>query len=135
MAYLKTKEITKYFYFYKELEPKELPKYVTDYIDEDEKILCAYKTRRDKGVFTDKKILLFDVKGLSLTSKQIHTIPYNSVSSLAIMFDLTRAALYFYLDSGYPLVLKFRNMKADDKTKLRELYSRISKIIRTNKKN
>ena len=90
-------------------------------------------TRRDKGVFTDKKILLFDVKGLSLTAKQIHTIPYNSVSSLAVLFDLSRAALYFYLDSGYPLVLKFRNMKAEDKVKLRELYSDISKIIRKKK--
>ena len=133
MAYLKTKEITKYFYFYKQLDIKELPKYVTDYVDEDEKVLCAYATRRDKGVFTDKKILLFDVKGLSLTSKQIHTIPYNSMSSLSILFDLSRAELIFYLDSGYPLVLKFRNMKADDKSQLRELYSKISKIIRTKK--
>ncbi len=134
MAYLKTKEITKYFHFYKELDVKELPKYVTDYIDEDETALCAYATRRDKGVFTDKKILLFDVKGLSLTSKQIHTIPYNSVSSLAILFDLSRAELIFYLDSGYPLVLKFRNMKAEDKGKLRELYSKISTTIRNKNK-
>lgn len=133
MAYMKTKEITKYFYFYKELDIKELPKYVTDYIDSDEKILCAYATRRDKGVFTDKKILLFDVKGLSLTSKQIHTIPYNSVSSLSVMFDLSRAELIFYLDSGYPLVLKFRNMNGEAKGKLRILYSEISKIIRTKK--
>ena len=133
MAYMKTKEITKYFYFYKELDIKELPKYVTDYIDSDEKILCAYATRRDKGVFTDKKILLFDVKGLSLTSKQIHTIPYNSVSSLAVMFDLSRAELIFYLDSGYPLVLKFRNMNGEAKSKLRVLYSEISKIIRNKK--
>ena len=133
MAYMKTKEITKYFYFYKQLDIKELPKYVTDYIDSDEKTLCAYATRRDKGVFTDKKILLFDVKGLSLTSKQIHTIPYNSVSSLAVLFDLSRAELIFYVDSGYPLVLKFRNMKADDKSQLRNLYSEISKIIRNKK--
>jgi hypothetical protein len=133
MAYMKTKEITKYFYFYKELDIKELPKYVTDYIDSDEKILCAYATRRDKGVFTDKKILLFDVKGLSLTSKQIHTIPYNSVSSLSVMFDLSRAELIFYLDSGYPLVLKFRIMNGEAKGKLRILYSEISKIIRTKK--
>lgn len=131
MAYLKYKEITKYFYFYKELDINTLPKYVTDYIDSDETILCAYATRRDKGVFTNKKILLFDVKGLSLTAKQIHTIPYTSISSLAVLFDALRASLVFYLDSGYPLVLKFRNMKNEDKSKLRELYSKISKIIRT----
>ncbi len=132
MAYMKTKEITKYFYFYKELDIKELPKYVTDYIDSDEKIIAAYATRRDKGVFTDKKILLFDVKGLSIT-KQIHTIPYNSMSSSAILYELTRAALIFYLDSGHPLVLKFRNMNGEAKGKLRVLYSEISKIIRNKK--
>ena len=130
---MKTKEITKYFYFYKELPVEDLPKYVTDYIDDDEKIFCAYATRRDKGVFTDKKILLFDVKGLSLTSKQIHTIPYSSMSSSAILYELTRAALIFYLDSGHPLVLKFRNMNGEAKGKLRVLYSKISKIIRNKK--
>ena len=135
MAYLKYKEITKYFYFYKELEVKTLAKYVLDYIDDDEKILKAYATRRDKGVFTDKKIVLFDVRGVSLTSKQIHTIPYSSISSLAILYDLSRTQLIFYLDSGYPLVLKFRNMKANDKAELRMLYSKISKIIRNSKKN
>ena len=133
MAYLKYKEITKYFYFYKEIDLDTLPKYVLDYVDSDEKIIGAYATSRDRGLFTDKKILLFDVRGMSLTSKQIHTIPYNSISSLSVLFDVRRASLIFYLDSGYPLVLKFRNMKSEDKTKLRELYSKISKIIRTNK--
>src|SRR5574344_2408184 len=105
MAYLKYKEITKYFYFYKELTEEDLPKYVKDYIDSDEKILGCYATKRDRGVFTDKKILLFDVTPFSRT-KQIHTVPYKSISTIAILFNGSGGSLIIYLDSGYPLNLK-----------------------------
>lgn len=128
MAYLKYKEITKYFYFYKRLDIDSLPKYTTDYLEKGESILAAFATRRDKGIFTDKKIILFDVKGLS-TTKQIHTIPYKSISTIAILFRNYNAEILAYIDSGYPLNLKFTNLKAEDKTYLRQLYSRISEKI------
>ena len=48
MAYIKYKELTKYFNFNKIIEIDDLPEYVTDYIYSDEKILEAYKTSRDK---------------------------------------------------------------------------------------
>lgn len=133
MAYLKYKEITKYFYFYKEIDKENLPKYVKDYIDADETILAAYATRRDKGIFTDKKILLFDVKGLS-PAKQIHTVPYKSISTLAVLFNLSRASLIIYLDSGYPLELKFRSLSPQDKTNLRILYTKMSICVRKSSK-
>ena len=61
MAYIKYKELTKYFNFNKIIEIDDLPEYVTDYIYSDEKILEAYKTSRDKAVFTNKRMILFDV--------------------------------------------------------------------------
>ena len=127
MAYLKYKEITKYFYFYKKLDNEHLSKYVLDYVDKDENILSVYATKRDKGVFTDKKILLFDVTPFSKT-KQIHIIPLKSISTIAILFK--GGALVIYLDSGYPLNLKFRNLKPEEKTNLRLIYSKISSIIK-----
>jgi|SRR5574344_1550383 hypothetical protein len=129
MAYIKYKEITKYFYFYQELDKNSLPKYVTDYIDSDEKVLAAYATSRDKAVFTDHKMILFDKKPFSL-EKQIHTIPYVSISTISVMFDGGNGAILCYLDSGYPLNLKFREMNAEDKTKLRKLYTKISTAVR-----
>ena len=38
MAYVKYKELTKYFNFNKEIEIKELPKYVLDYVNDNENI-------------------------------------------------------------------------------------------------
>ncbi len=128
MAYIKYKEITKYFYFYKELSKDDLPKYVTDYISPKEEIFACYSTRCDRGVFTDKKILLFDVKPFS-GQKQIHTVPLTSVSTIAVLFNGSDGELIIYLDSGYPLNLKFRQLSAEDKTKLRLLYTKISDII------
>ena len=50
MAYIKYKEITKYFNFSRVLDKTKLPWYVYDYIFEEETILAAYKTTTDHGV-------------------------------------------------------------------------------------
>lgn len=126
MAYIKYKEITKYFYFYKSIDIKELPKYVTDYLENAEVIISAYATKRDKGIFTNKKIILFDV---NLGTKQIHTIPYKSISTIAVLFKKSSGSILGFTDSGYPIDLKFINLSPDDKTKLRTLYSQISEKV------
>ena len=56
MAYVKYKELTKYFNFNKEIPIDDLPKYVLDYVSDTENIFKAYKTIRDKAVFTDNGI-------------------------------------------------------------------------------
>ena len=75
MSYIKYKEIVKYFHFSKNLDLKELPWYSLDYVFEDETVLVAYKTKRDHGVFTDKKIILFDNTNMFNLKKQITIIP------------------------------------------------------------
>ena len=129
MAYIKYKEITKYFNFSASIDKKSLPKYVKDYVFDDEMILVAYKTKTDHGIFTTKKIVLFDNYSLFGTKKQIYVIPYSSISSCSVIFHLKSAELSCFLDSGYPLRLKFINMKGIDKLRLRLLYSILLKII------
>lgn len=140
MAYLKYKEVTKYFNFSEVVSIERLPNYVTDYVFEGEEILCGYKTSNDFGIFTTKKIVLFD-KGSSMgLYKQIFTIPYNSISTLSIIFKINGVELSIFLDSGYPLRLKFISMKNEtdelqniNKKRLRLVYSIISKIINNQK--
>ena len=107
------------------VDKKDLPAYVRQYIKK-EQVLTTYKTSRDYGVFTDKKIVLFDNKGMS---KQIFTIPYKSISNQSIIFNEDSAELDLLMDSGYPVILKFINMKGEDKLRLRILYICIDKII------
>lgn len=133
MAYIKYKEITKYFNFSKVLDKTKLPWYVYDYVFEEEKILAAYKTSTDHGVFTTHKIVLYDNYSLFGAKKHIYTIPYKTISTASIIFYPGRAEISLYLDSGYPVRLKFVNLVSLDKKRLRLLYTVMIKYI-TNQK-
>ena len=126
MAYIKYKELTKYFNFNKRLDIKELPQYVLDYVDSDETVWDSYRTSRDKSIFTNKRMILFDVVPFS-GKKRIHILPYKSISTAAIEFDINRAAILVSYDSGYQLRLNFVGMNAEDKSNIRKLYSNIMK--------
>lgn len=128
MAYVKYKELTKYFNFNEEINIDNLPKYVLDYVDKTEKIYKAYKTFRDKSVFTDKRMILFDVN-ITGTSKKIHIIPYKSISSGAILFHLNKASIFLSFNSGYQIRLNFVHLTAKDKTELRKLYNKIMETV------
>lgn len=129
MAYIKYKEITKYFYFSKSLSKENLPKYIFDYIFDDEIILASYKTLRDHGIFTDRKIVLFDSKVALDNSKEIFTIPYETISTVSVAFRSNSADMSLFLLSGYPLRIKFVKMSDSDKLRLRILYNVIQQII------
>ena len=122
MAYIKYKELTKYFNFSKEIDAKELPGYVTAYLDDKEKIFKAYKTLRDRAMFTDERMILFDVDPF-VGSKKIHIIPYKSISSGAILFKRNSGAILLSFDSGYQMKLNFIKLNPQAKTELRKLFS------------
>ena len=122
MAYIKYKELTKYFNFNKKIDAKEIPTYVTDYMKPSEEVIQVYKTSRDKGLFTNERMILFDVNPLD-GSKKIHIIPYSSISSGAVLFKHTSGAILLSFDSGYQLKLNFVRLDANGKTELRKLFS------------
>lgn len=129
MAYVKFKEVTKNFDFSRAFRREELPGYIKHYVPEDENLLVAYKTSRDHGVFTDKKMVLFDHVNVRESYKQIYTIPYTSISMLSITFGDRSAELNFYLECGMPLKLRFIDMEPRDKVRLRLLYTCINRVV------
>ena len=126
MAYIKYKELTKYFNFNKRLEIENLPKYVLDYVDNNEKVIAAYRTSRDKSIFTDRRMILFDVTPFTKKKKD-HILPYKSIDTAANEYNIGAAALLISFTSGYQLRLNFVKMSAADKSELRILFSRIMK--------
>ena len=60
MAYIKFKELSKYFDFKEEIAIDKLPDYAKEYVSSKETILGSYKNSKDYAVFTDKKMILFD---------------------------------------------------------------------------
>lgn len=122
MAYIKYKELTQYFNFNKKLDVDQLPNYVTDYLKGDEAVNAAYATARDKCVFTDRKLILFDVRGVFGKTKRIHFFPYKSISSSAIEYHETRVSIMMSMDSGYQVRINFVNLTPEGKSDIRKVY-------------
>ena len=128
MAYIKFKELTKYFDFKREVNIDELPEYTIEYVDEEEKIVMAYKNAKDFVLFTDKRLILFDRDALSLYYKKIHIIPYKSISTSAINFKPGKVELLLSLDSSYQVHLNFVDMHHDKKENIKKVYKMIMKV-------
>lgn len=122
MAYIKFKELTKYFDFKMEILPKNLPNYVIEYLHSDEEMILGYKNNRDYILFTTERMYLFDRDIAGMYYKKIHIIPYRSISSGAINFKPGKAELLFSLDSGYQMHINFTNMDHDKKENLKQIY-------------
>lgn len=122
MAYIKFKELTKYFDFKTEVLENDLEEYAKEYISSKEKFVFAYKNVKDYIVFTNKRLLLFDRDTLAVYYKKIHIIPYNSISTSAINFKPGKVELLFSLDSGYQLHLNFVDMNHDKKENIKQVY-------------
>lgn len=127
MAYIKFKELAKYFDFKTEVTEDKLPEYAKEYVDEKEKIILGYKNMKDYIVFTDKKMILFDRDTMAIYYKKIHIIPYVSVSTSAINFKPGKVELLFSLDSGYQLHINFIDMNHDKKENIKAIYKEIMK--------
>ena len=122
MAYIKFKELTKYFDFKDEILEENLPDYTKEYVESNEHIVMGYKNSKDYVVFTDKKMILFDRDTLAVYYKKIHIIPYMSISTSAINFKPGKVEILFSLDSGYQLHINFIDMNHDKKENIKKVY-------------
>lgn len=130
MAYMKFKELTKYFDFKTEvLDIEMLPDYVKEYVMDSETILLGYKNNRDYVLFTNKKMLLFDRDPLTLHYKKVHVVPYKSISSSAINYLSNKVELLYSLDSGYQLHINFIGMNHDKKENLKRVYKTMMEFM------
>lgn len=122
MAYIKFKELTKYFDFKDEGLFESLPDYTKEYLDGKEQFVLAYKNSKDYIIFTDKRLFLFDRDPLAMYYKKIRIIPYKSISTSAINFKPGKIELLFSLDSGYQLHINFIEMNHEKKEKVKLAY-------------
>ena len=128
MAYIKFKELTKYFDLKKEEKEDDLPEYAKEYVTDKEKIILSYKNNKDYAVFTNKRIILFDRDALSVYYKKIHIIPYVSISTSAINFKPGKVELLLSLDSGYQVHLNFVDMNHEKKENIKKIYKEMMNI-------
>ena len=75
-----------------EIDPVELEKDFGGVIFENETIEAAFKIFRDKWIFTNKRLIMLDVQGLTGSKKEYHSLPYKSITHFLVettgSFDL-----------------------------------------------
>jgi hypothetical protein len=67
-----------------EIDSAALNKEFNDIICEGEEIECGFKVLRDKWVFTNKRLIMVDVQGITGKKKEYHSIPYRSITHFAV---------------------------------------------------
>jgi len=67
-----------------EVDPKELENEFSNILFETEKIESAFKIFRDKWVFTNKRLIMQDVQGMTGKKKEYHSVPYKSVTHFLV---------------------------------------------------
>lgn len=72
----------------------DIPKDVEDILAPNEVAVAAYRTIRDNAVFTNKRLIVRDVQGLTGKKVEIYSIPYSSINmwsteTTGLLFDLS----------------------------------------------
>ena len=72
----------------------DIPKDVEDILAPNEVAISAYRTIRDNAIFTNKRLIVRDVQGLTGKKVEIYSIPYSSINmwsteTTGLLFDLS----------------------------------------------
>ncbi|WP_455538939.1 PH domain-containing protein [Terrisporobacter sp.] len=85
----------------------EIPKDIVDILAPGEVAVASYKTLRDSATFTDKRIIVKDVQGLTGKKVEMYSIPYSSIN----MWSTETAGLLFDLSAEVQLWTRQGNIK------------------------
>ena len=67
-----------------EVDPKELENEFSDVLSDQENIEAAFKIFRDKWIFTNKRLIMQDVQGMTGKKKEYHSVPYKSITHFLV---------------------------------------------------
>jgi len=104
MAFVRFRPISTTFRFYSILKNDKL---ISEFVHPQEKVVMAFKSRRDIGVFTDKRIILIDYKGINGPRKSVYAIEYSNVSSYVLNIHTFSSSIDFVTKSSHELRMRF----------------------------
>ncbi len=111
----------------KEMDIKEVRLEVGKLLVEDEKIMCAFKTIRDQVIFTNNRIFVVNVKGVTGKKIAYFSYPYSKIQYYGIetagVLDIDSELLITF-SNGHILQFDFKS-----NVDIRMLNSLISKYV------
>ena len=85
----------------------KIPEGIVDLLAPGEVAVVSYRTLRDSATFTDKRIIIRDVQGLTGKKVEIYSIPYSSIN----MWSTETAGMLFDLSAEVELWTRAGNIK------------------------
>ena len=82
--------------------PCPIPNDVNEILVDGETPVCAYKTIRDAAIFTNKRLIVRDVQGLTGKKVEIYTLPYSSI----VMYSTENAGSFLDFNAEVDLWTK-----------------------------
>ena len=67
-----------------EVNLSEIEKEFPEILCDAEVLESAYQVFRDKWVFTNKRLIMLDVQGVSGSKREYHSIPYGSITQFSV---------------------------------------------------
>ncbi|MDD3048519.1 MAG: PH domain-containing protein [Bacilli bacterium] len=132
MAFIKFKPIGSKENFYQTLSNDEIKANLDKILEPREDIIIGFKSFRDMGVFTNKRIILVNKKGVRGFCQSVLSIKYDSISSYCLNVHSVDSSIELIFDSGYQMILNFlKPIPLDD---MYLVYRYISDYV-LNKKN
>lgn len=82
----------------------KIPEDIVDVLAPGEVAVAAYRTLRDSATFTDKRMIIRDVQGITGKKVEIYSIPYSTINmwsteTAGLLFDLS-AEVEFWTRAG-----------------------------------
>ena len=67
-----------------EVNINELKNEFGDILIPEEEIVAAFRIFRDKWVFTNKRLIMLDVQGVTGSKRDYHSVPYHSIDHFSV---------------------------------------------------
>lgn len=67
-----------------EVSIEDIQRDFKDVLFEGEELQAAFKIFRDKWVFTNKRLIMQDIQGITGSKKEYHSIPYKSIYHFSV---------------------------------------------------
>ncbi len=97
----------------KPISPNEMQKDVESLYISGEKTLGAYRTVRDQVIFTNKRIITVDVKGVTGQKRDYSSLPYSKVQYFSVQTAgfaeiIPDCELQLFFNNGFKAIFEFK---------------------------
>ena len=66
------------------MNKKDVDEFVKRVLTQEEKLVAAYRTKRDSYVFTNRRFIYEDIQGLTGRKRSLTSVPYSKISAYAV---------------------------------------------------